>query len=112
MRYFNFRVWDRSLGTWHYFSLHPLDGLFDLDDRAIDGSSLTQMTGLKDKNGKDIFEGDVLQDRLGGRCVVRFESARYILVQARGAVYWPLSSDSSSHYEIIGNVIESPQLID
>lgn len=111
MREIAFRVWDRTAAAWHHFSLRPLDSVADLVDRDVDQASLTQMTGVKDKNGADIFEGDVMQDRLGNRCVVRFESARYMLTQGEGATSWPLSPDSTSHYEVVGNVIESPQLI-
>lgn len=107
-----FRVWDRTAAAWHHFSLRPLDSLADLVDRDLDEASLTQSTGVKDKNGNDIFESDVLQDRLGNPCVVRFESARYVLTQSESTTSWPLSSDSSSHYEVVGNIIESPQLVD
>lgn len=111
MRDIAFRVWDRGLVTWHYFSLWPLNSLSDLVDRDADEASLTQKTGVQDMNGNDIFEGDVLQDRIGKHCVVRFEAGRYIMAQDRGSTTWPLSSDSSSHYEIVGNIIESPPLI-
>lgn len=111
MRNIAFRVWDRTAAAWHYFSLRPLDHLSDLAGREVDEDSLTQDTDLKDKNGKNIFEGDILQDRLGSRCVVGFDSARFMLTRSHGAAAWPLSSNSN-HYEVVGNIVESPKLID
>ena len=70
-----------------------------------DQFELMQYTGLKDKNGKEIYEGDI----------VRF-GASYI---KPCAVYWneemtgfyPLISEHGTHLEIIGNIYEHPELI-
>ena len=41
----------------------------------VDPATIGQCTGLKDKNGKMIFEGDVYKDSLGHTAVVEWDSA-------------------------------------
>lgn len=88
-------------------------------------------TGLKDKNGKDVFEGDVLQAVYPNRLepLMRKRGERYEVVFRLGAFKaFDLASkegdieDSFLHakafgrehlegYEIIGNIFENPELI-
>lgn len=73
---------------------------------------LMQFTGLKDKNGKEIYEGDIVEDngyRL--RYQIIFEDGEFRLdgktsFSLRGIV--PFLND----YEIIGNIYENPELLE
>ena len=73
-------------------------------------SALMQYTGLKDQNGKDIYEGDIvrLQNEFVGPIVWSingFTVERYVVgwnIDAKG------NQDS---VEIIGNIYENPDLI-
>ena len=78
---------------------------------------LMQSTGLKDKNGKEIFEGDVV-DYKGRKAVVKwhgsYASFIYIFVdelQERVSEWHPLFL-ASYHFEIVGNIYENSELLE
>ncbi len=64
---------------------------------------LMQFTGLKDKNGKEIYEGDMV--RHDGRIPLDEE------VTFDGAAFYPVYSAPSQHWEVIGNIYENPELL-
>lgn len=80
-----------------------------------------QYTGLKDKNGKEIFEGDsVLHDSYyigdtncpSGSGVVQFDNGSFSI---KGNLFPPdLCEEEISNYniEIIGNIHENPELLE
>lgn len=114
MREIKFRVWDIDdcaySGNWYALNcLQAMDRDVDYT-RAKDRKIVEQYTGLKDKNGKEIYEGDIcLHDsRPGakrGRPIV-FDNCRFYL---KGKCYTddiPLVNRSGSSLEIIGNIHE------
>ena len=78
---------------------------------------LMQSTGLKDKNGKEIFEGDIL-DYNGRKALVRWHGsyASFIYrfadeLQKRNSEWKPLYL-AYMKCEIIGNIYENPELLE
>lgn len=75
-----------------------------------------QFTGLLDKSGKEIYEGDIVK-RSGIVHVVKWqdEKARFVCYnpQSKHPSYWGLTSPATRdyHFEIIGNIWESPELL-
>lgn len=82
----------------------------------IDEFDLMQSTGLFDKNGKEIFERDIV-DYKGRKAVVKWHGsyASFIYefvdeLQNRTTEWQPLYL-SYYHFEIIGNSFENPELL-
>ena len=113
MRKLKFRIWDKKRRHWLAQNSFTIDGLGNVGDAtghwvkdADDFSEPMQFTGLKDRNGKEIYEGDVLEAEIDTlmearqRCVVEYKVGFYS--------YFQLYSDA----EVIGNIYENPELLE
>lgn len=69
---------------------------------------LMQCTGLKDKNGKEIYEGDIIEDEVG-RDPIIFQSGMFCVGKDGDESLWwfVLNSD----FKVIGNIYENPELL-
>jgi hypothetical protein len=74
---------------------------------------LMQYTGLKDKNGNKIYEGDILLDNVGLGEVKWVQEHSAFLCLAEQRYYYLESSDGETlkNSETIGNIYENPELI-
>lgn len=87
-------------------------------NNTIDGKTLGQFTGIIDKNGNKIFEGDIvhcLSNTDCGNCVVIFEEGEFRLVPDR---YYKTYTTGGGYHaircfikEVVGNIHDKPELL-
>ena len=73
---------------------------------------IMQLTGLKDEDGKDIYEGDILAygDNVPERAVV-FENGSFRLADNDAHSNQILVTDTAKRLLVIGNIYENPELL-
>lgn len=109
---------------WLYGDLYHTDDLtcicdwsirpHTVDNFAVDPSTVGQYTGLKDEEGREIYEGDIVRDEYEGVAKVCFDSYSWQLVYGIGG-----DGDQVQSFEeldglrmaIIGNIHDNIELI-
>lgn len=80
----------------------------------VDHLTIMQSTGLTDKNGKEIFEGDIVMSRCGlfkGVVSLRQDMGAYVIKLIGYKDFVHLRAVANT-VEIVGNVWESPELLE
>ena len=134
MREIKFRGKDIKTGIWIYGSLiinkhSGIHSIFQVDKKmvtikniyTVDEKTVGQYTGLKDKNGKEIYEGDIAVHRdyecYGYVVFSGDESAFAFLVITGSNNKGPTTEfewlyDYADGLEIIGDIYENPELLE
>jgi len=113
MREIKFRVWNKDKKEWEKHALGMgTDGA--LCTNHNEDFELSQFTGLHDKNGKEIYEGDIVK-------APAFSTAPTQVQHQHGAFVLVTHDNDGVHVfsfatpnvakEVIGNIYENPELI-
>jgi hypothetical protein len=116
MRQLKFRVWDdNGFLNNDAYCLFPKDGYGNLLEvrklmdygqmHVLPNAIMSQYTGLKDKNGVEIYEGDFIRF---GKMEGLYSDQMYPIVAATH----PIVRNYSHLGEVIGNIFENPELLE
>ena len=134
MREIKFRGYSPKEGRWSYGDLltmyADIEGTF-ISDRQdgiiyrVRADTVGQYTGLKDKNGKEIYEGDIVEVKdkryeLHGIGIVEWDRENGLWAvyfpDTQGATmlrdWLPKEYEASLSTEVIGNIYENPELLE
>ena len=102
---------DKGNGSLQILEKNPKIWDLSYDGIAVLPESIGQFTGLHDKNGKEIYEGDILEDTLGRKKLVEYYKDGFWLNAFLEGAEWCLRQVNSSS-KIIGNLYENPELLE
>lgn len=93
------------------------DGDSDWREEKVEPHTVGQFTGLRDKNGKEIYEGDFVRYHMHERGIHESEYQTGIVEFGGGCFYADIECSTlyfcgdSEDYEVIGNKWDNPELL-
>lgn len=116
MRKIKFRAWHEDEKEW----MNWIDGLMFAIHHPEGNVKIMQFTGLFDKNGKEIYEGDIVKtDNYNGvhYFVVEFMekycgSLSAFVFDCVDGEYSSVHCEATHSSEVIGNIYENPELLE
>jgi uncharacterized phage protein (TIGR01671 family) len=135
-REIKFRIWDKIFKNWldyEEFYINQEGEVYLIEERewayqtymhkenASDNVAICQYTGLKDKNGKEIYEGDILECHHKTKGIVFFHDGSFRLSSDQCELnledictYDDLNQDlvEDNNLVIVSNIYENPELLE
>lgn len=105
----------KVINLWGFDPIEQKAIIVQREPKQVD---LMQYTGLKDKSGTDIYEGDIIQYAERYFYVVKYEDAKFIGYHANND--WGKWGDIYKlgtigfykyNYNVIGNIYQNPELL-
>ena len=98
----------------HYISVTTERGMTFRKYYDVDSSTVGQYTGLTDKNGKKIFEGDIVSgffnhEKIVGYIFYGLDASFFI---QRDGLFGIGLNNASDWLEVIGNIHDNPELLE
>ena len=134
-REIKFRAWNDVAKVMYESNIPGLLIHFDSELNGLDENGMLegtdntkqhqimQYTGLKDKNGKEIYEGDILEISMGAgsplRCSIEYKAPSFcrrwidkVSRNRRPMEIEPMAWNTHIIYKVIGNIYENPELLE
>ena len=105
-----------NLWLMHYHKHQPIITDNNAVSYDVDPSTVGQYTGLTDKNGKRIFEGDIVKtDKFSEpnkQYIIKYDLQFGAFIgQDRYNLYFVTFDGDSGEFEVIGNIHDNPELL-
>ena len=111
MREIKFRAWDINHKEMVYIDdlyWFEEEGIHDFEGYGLYSNYVFMWSvGLKDRNGKEIYEGDILKYSWGDEESIDVIEFSPPIFTYRNCMRWSLNQD-----EIIGNIYENPEMLE
>ena len=128
-REIKFRIWNNTIkyfvknlnGEIATFTLLTLSDYLQRNSITnIDDFTFLRYTGLQDKNGREIYEGDIIKDLDEENLIIEFQNGSFIANGKTIIPFWSMlvknelvqpAMVNSQTFEVVGNVFENPELL-
>jgi uncharacterized phage protein (TIGR01671 family) len=109
MREFKFRAWTGKLLIYNVgINAHGKCIVYDYEEKKYIEAEVMQYTGLKDKNGKELYEGDFAEGYKGNKFIGG-------IINFSDGCFWIgncMLKQLNKYIEVIDNIYQNPELLE